>query len=310
MKTMTISVISDSCGILPQTLRAWEKRYQAFSPYRDESGKRAYTREDLKKAMALSGLLKRGFTISKIASKSYSELEELLDEVDLSLDTHLGSTTQNLGDVLNSILSLVSNFRFDELVEELKHQRLLLGVRDFIFKLTLPLMREVGAKVISGEYNVTQEHIVSTLIRSQVNEIKVPIDIFAKSRGSVHRYALATPEGNFHELSILIADLICGLNQRSTYYLGAAHPAQSLGIAVSAMDCDRLILGVINSEQWKFEENIIPYLQKFDESLNKEVEVIIGGAWELSLPEFKHVKYVYFMESFEQFDKKLMQSII
>lgn len=308
--TMTIRVISDACGILPQTLRAWEKRYNAFSPKRDSSGQRAYTRNDLKKAIALASLIKRGFTISQIATKSYSELESLLDEVHVDHEISQSHAFKNSGVELDSILQMVSDFRFDELVEELNRRRILLGVRDFLFKLSIPLVREVGLKVMNGDYSVTQEHIVSSIIRGQLNEMKSPLEMLSKSRGSLHRYALATPEGNFHELSILFADLVCGLNERLTSYLGAAHPADSLGLAVSAMSCDRIILGAIDSENWRFEKHIIPYLQKVDESLNKEVEFIIGGAWEISLPKFKYIKHVHFMESFEQLDKKLMQSIL
>ncbi len=307
---ITIKVISDACGILPQTLRAWEKRYQAFSPKRSESGQRLYSQKDLKKAMALSSLIKRGFTISQIAGHSNQELHKLLEETNVVVEGQGSTVQRDLPELYNSIVSLISDFKFDELNRELQSQRTLMSVRDFIFELCIPVIRLVGDAVIEGRFSVTQEHIVSTLIRGQLGELKSPIDLFVKSQGSVHRYALATPEGNNHELSIIIADLICGVNRRLTNYLGVAHPADSLAQAISALKCDRVILGTIHSELWQYDKEIIPYLSKMDENLEIDVEVILGGAWSIEFPKFKKIKEVHFMESFRELDEKLFQHFL
>ncbi len=309
-ESITIKVISDACGILPQTLRAWEKRYGAFEPERDTSGQRVYSKEDLGRAMALASLIKRGFSISQIANKSYEELKRLLDDTQVVVDQNPFLKAGGEEEESEYILKLVKNYEFDELVTEFNRLRTLMSVKDFIFDLCIPMIRKVGEKVVSKEFSVTQEHIVSSLIRGQMSEMKSPIDLFVKSKGSFHRYALATPEGNYHELSIIIADLICGINRRKTSYLGSCHPAESLALAVSALHCDRIVLGTVDSPSWEYAKEMIPYLKKIDDTLTTEVEVIIGGGWDLDFPEFKMIKKVHFLESFEAFDRKLMQSVL
>ncbi len=307
---LTIKVISDACGILPQTLRAWEKRYQAFVPKRGDSGHRVYGQRDLKKAMALSFLLKKGFSISQIAHKSNHELYQLLENTQSIVDST--SSPKDIVDysaVLESLMLKVSCYQFDEFNNELNRQRTLLSVKEFIFELCIPIIRLVGDAVMEGKFSVSQEHIVSTLIRGNFSELKSPIDTFVRSRSSLHRYALATPEGNHHELPIIIADLICGINGCVTQYLGAGHPADSLGQAIDALKCDRLILGTIHSENWPYDKEVIPYLQNLDQNLQHPVEIVIGGAWKLEFPKFKWIKEVHFLESFKELDRKLANGL-
>ena len=309
-ESLTIKVISDACGVLPQTLRAWEKRYGAFSPSRNSSGQRVYSQLDLKRAMAISNLIKSGFTISQVAHQDYVSLQRLLDESHITgVDSKKYGLVKSQEEI-SMLLELVMNFNFEGFVKEIYRLRTLLGVKEFIFEVTIPLLREVGECVVKGELSITHEHIVSTIIRGQLNELKSPIDMFVKSKESFHSYALATPEGNFHELSILIADLICGLNSRKRTYLGAAHPADSLAMAVKALKCDRIVLGAVHSEIWDYGERMIPYLTCIDKHLEHGVEVIIGGGWDLNFPKFKKIKKVHYFESFEAFDRKLSQSIV
>ena len=98
-------------------------------------------------------------------------------------------------------------------------------------------MRDIGLLVAQGKCSITQEHIVSTIIRAQLGKLNLP-----NTGGENGRFALATPDGNLHELSILIADIICRSNRVSTSYLGASHPANCLGEAVSALKCKTLVI--------------------------------------------------------------------
>ena len=49
-KSLGINVISNVCGVMPHTIRTWEKRYKIFSPDRSEGGQRLYSEDDLVKA--------------------------------------------------------------------------------------------------------------------------------------------------------------------------------------------------------------------------------------------------------------------
>ena len=113
---------------------------------------------------------------------------------------------------------------------------------------------------------------------------------------------MATPEGNIHELPILIADIICHVKGVSTCYLGASHPAVCLSEAVNILKCKTVVLGVTSSDRWNFEKNIIKYLKSMDKYLNSKVIIILGGGIEVNLPDFKFIENVRVKKRFEEFD--------
>ena len=121
------------------------------------------------------------------------------------------------------------------------------------------------------------------------------------------RFALATPEGNLHELPILIAEIICNANLVSTNYLGASHPAECLSEAVNALKCKTIVMGVISSAQWNYENNIVSYLESMDKYLKNKVKVLLGGGKEVDFPEFKNIENVKVVKRFEDFDKMLIE---
>ena len=77
-KSLGINVISNVCGVMPHTIRTWEKRYKIFSPDRSEGGQRLYSEDDLVKAKLIVSLLKQGHSISTLASQSLQDLRSLL----------------------------------------------------------------------------------------------------------------------------------------------------------------------------------------------------------------------------------------
>ncbi len=297
IKKHSISVLSSSCGVKSHTIRVWEKRYNLFSPDRTERGQRLYGDDDLSKAKLIASLIDCGHSISSLAEYNISELEELKNKINSDKVENKKSADTNK---LNTILRHMSSYQIDAIADELQHARLSTGAREFILDLVLPVIREIGELVAKGKYSVTQEHITSTIIRDQLSQIYLPNLGHAKTH-----IALATPEGNLHEFSILIADILCRSHRISTRYLGATHPAICLAEAINVLKTPFLVLGVISSDQWDYEKNIIPYLKGIDDSINHEVVVVLGGGYKLDFPDFIHIKEVKVFSTFEDFDKYL-----
>ena len=298
-KKITIKVISNACGVLPHTIRTWERRYNTFIPERSDKGQRYYSSEDLERAKLIVRIIDRGYSISKISHLNLSELRELLESsIDQSTETQflVKKTTEDL-------FQYLKQYDVENVAKEMEHLRLSVGGKEFILEIVLPVMREIGVYVSKGEYSITQEHIVSTIIRAQLSLMNLP------NMGAGSGFIIATPEGNIHELSILIADVLCRLNRYSTTYLGASHPAPCLAEATNALKSNVVLLGVISSDQWDYEKNIVSYLKKMDELLNDDIEVILGGAYEIDLPVFKNIRKVTYISSFEEFDKELSTKV-
>ena len=298
-KEFGINVISTACGVMPHTIRTWEKRYQVFTPERSEGGHRLYSEVDLAKAKLIVALIEQGHTISSLARHSLQDLRSLL-VVNNGEDSESGKMFTSVE--TKRLLQHLANFNIDMVASGMQHLRLSIGVKEFIFKIVLPVMQEIEKLYLKGMYSVTQEHIISTIVGDQLHQINL------SNQGPNHdRFALATPEGNVHELPILIAEIICNANRVSTNYLGASHPAECLSEAVNALKCKIIVMGVISSDQWNYEKKIIPYLRSMDKYLKNKVIVMLGGGSEVVFPEFKNIENVKVVKSFEDFDKMLIE---
>ena len=294
-KEFSINVISTACGVMPHTIRMWEKRYQIFTPKRSEGGQRLYSEVDLDKAKIIVSLKEQGHTISSLARHSLQDLRSLL-EVNNRADSESEKMFTSIE--TKKLLKHLEKFDIDLVVSGMQHLRLSMGVKEFIFKIVLPVMHEIEKLSLKGTYSITQEHIISTIVRDQLNQINL-----ANEGPNTKRFALATPDGNLHELPIMIAEIICHANRVSTNYLGASHPAECLGEAVNAIKCKTIVMGVISSAQWNYEKNIVKYLESIDKCLRNKVEIILGGGYKIDLPNFKNIENVKFVSSFEDFDK-------
>ena len=298
-KEFSINVISNACGVKPHTIRTWEKRYQVFTPERSEGGQRLYSEVDLTKAKLIVSLIEQGHTISSLARHSLQELRSLLvvKNGEVSESDRMFTSLE-----IKKLVQHLANFNIDLVASGMQYLRLSLGVKEFIFKIVLPVIHEIEKLALKGIYSVTQEHIISTIVRDQLGQINLA------NEGPNHdRFALATPEGNLHELPIMIAEIICNANRFSTNFLGASHPAECLSEAVNALKCKTIVIGVISSAQWNYEKNIVPYLESMDKYLKNSVKVILGGGREVDFPEFKNIENVKVVKSFEDFDKMLIE---
>ena len=296
-KTFGINVISSASGILPHTIRTWENRYQVFSPDRSVGGQRLYGEDDVAKAKLIVTLIDQGHTISSLAKHSLNDLRSLM----FLKNTEKSKSNKVLTKIgTKTLLQYLTDYNIDSVASELRHLRLSTGVKEFIFEVVLPVMHETEKLALKGKFSVSQEHIISTFVRNQLNQINL-----SNEGPNSERFAIATPEGNLHELPILISDIICHANRVSTCYLGAAHPAECLSEAVNSLKCKTIVMGVVSSDQWNYKRKILPYLKSMDKYLKNRVKFILGGGVELDLPAYKNIENVKFVQSFEEFDRML-----
>ena len=161
--TLGINVISNVCGVMPHTIRTWEKRYKIFSPDRSEGGQRLYSEDDLVKAKLIVSLLEQGHSISVLASQSLKDLRSLLI-TDNKKPFESNKMLTSVG--TKNLLRHLANFNIDLIASEMQRLRINIGAKEFIFEIVLPIMHETERMVAKKKYSVTQEHIISTIIIS------------------------------------------------------------------------------------------------------------------------------------------------
>ena len=297
MSNFNIQVVSDICGISDHTLRAWERRYGVVEPLRSDGGQRLYTQKDLDKLQLLAFLVSQGHRISKLAKLEDSELRVLYHGLNNQAPKIQKVATKSI----NLIFKLLKEYRLDDLYYELIRLKQELGDLPFIDRILLPLFREVGQKVANGQYSITQEHAISALSRDLLSQVQL-------TPPSPHtpKLVLTTPEGNLHELGLLMANVYCRHFRINSHYFGINLPAQPLAEAINTIKAEYVILGSTYSDDWQ-EKNLIDYLQKLDVFLNVKTTIFLSGLYKkldpLSLVNIK----IDYMNTFDDLKTWLLE---
>ena len=74
-----IQIVARRTGLSVDVIRAWERRYNAVTPTRTETGRRLYSNNDVKKLTLLSRAISAGRRIGDVASLSINDLMQVID---------------------------------------------------------------------------------------------------------------------------------------------------------------------------------------------------------------------------------------
>jgi MerR family transcriptional regulator, light-induced transcriptional regulator len=78
-QTFRVGAVARMTGLTPDTIRVWERRYQAVEPERSPSGSRLYRREDISRLALLKRLVDAGDRIGGLARLALRDLQARLD---------------------------------------------------------------------------------------------------------------------------------------------------------------------------------------------------------------------------------------
>jgi len=233
MQHYPIRAVARMTGLSVDTLRAWERRYEAVVPGRDGRG-RAYTDHDVARLRLLADLVGRGHAIGTIATLPDAELRGLLS----GADAHAARRSKPAVANVDPLMGALDRYDLEQLEVALNQHAAVLPPRDLVFAVILPLLREVGRRWEAGRLRPSQEHMVSAIVRSVLGSL-----LRATSRSNAApRVVFATPAGERHELGLLSAALLAASAGYGAVYLGpdvpaadVAHAATSTGARVVMM---------------------------------------------------------------------------
>ena len=126
------------------SLRAWERRYEAVVPERDHCG-RVYSDADINRLKQLAILVERGHAIGNIASLSTHDLTSLIDGADALAAT--GPDQVPAAD-LTRLRRALDLYDLTALESALARHAAVLPARELVFAVILPLLREQEAALI------------------------------------------------------------------------------------------------------------------------------------------------------------------
>jgi DNA-binding transcriptional MerR regulator/methanogenic corrinoid protein MtbC1 len=309
MQYFNIRVASQLSGVASATIRAWEKRYNAIQPDRGDNGHRLYSERDIEKLALLFKLTEVGQGIGKIAHLDLEELKIIYSKLlhQPYEEKHLIAPSKQNVDykkILNNLFLALSSYKVDILSHELDKARTELSPRDFGIFVILPLFREIGLKVDRGELNISQERTISSLATFYIGQM-----IGSHYQKVFHRNDLiliATPEGEFHELGILVASLLCVHYGLRFILMGANLPCDSIAEAARALNCKAVLIGATRQAA---DENssLEKFLFKLKDNIPANTQLWVGGNISLKVQQqLKRLNLTTF-ESMNSLDEFLSQ---
>lgn len=243
------------------TLRAWERRYQAVTPERTERG-RLYTKDNIAKLILLRRLVEQGYSIGQIAPLGTADLQDLLAPVPLSEPTSAAASP-----LVRQLADWFADFDDIRANAELNRLAILTPPRDFVMQTVFPLMREVGERWHKGEMGVAEEHLVSASMRSVLGSL---LRIYPP-RPDSPRMLLATLSGDLHDFGILGAAMISATIGWSPLLLGPNLPVSEVARAAART---RPAVVVIGNSGRTLDASAICELA---ELVSVEVTICLGG---------------------------------
>lgn len=212
--------VAELTGLSEFTLRGWEGRYGAVTPLRTETGRRLYRTEDVVRLNLLRDLVALGHRIGDIAPLGEPRLRSLLSSPH-SEETALTETPK----VIRKIFEGGERFAWSEISRTLEKERNQRSGEDFLNSVLLPFLKELNRRIALGRISISLEHIYSSLMKEELARLRAHPHSRKKASS---RFLLCTPEGDHHELGLLIAYTALSLRGISSLYLGPHVPKQEL----------------------------------------------------------------------------------
>lgn len=279
MKNMNLNVLVKLLGINPNTLRGWERRYQAVSPKRGDDGRRSYSAQDVERVRCLWELVKTGYVIGKIAQLSTAELKKMLEQAESVTVPQISDATDIFENTLNLILDSLEKFDLEQLNLHLQKARFHMSKISLINDLIYPLMIRVGTLVGQKRLSISQEHLLSSLLRDYLGGIHQALSPYElSSRAGAKKVLMCTREGDIHEFGILISAIISNLYRYQNYYLGPNMPLADLIEAVQRFKVDVILLGLMKLPKKLEAISSLKYITEIDKLLPQKIVLIIGGS--------------------------------
>lgn len=298
-------------GINENTIRAWERRYSVVEPERSADGRRLYSRKDVEKLSLLWKLVQKGHLIGQIATLSLVQLKKMEAEhgtpSDITLELAPNSAKEQLH--LETIISSLKKFDLDAIHHSLQKARFELSPRDIITRLILPLLKEVGNQVMDSKLNISQEHLLSSLLRDHLGNVYQSLSPYEyKTKSLQTRVIITTREGDLHEFSILLAAILCRIHGYETYYLGPNMPMSDLAHACEQFKINFVILGLAALPPKKEFITAASYLKQLDQAVPKKTQFLCGGMANVPENVISSGRRYLFFSSIDELDTFLAQN--
>ncbi len=217
MSTYSIKDLEQVSGIKAHTIRIWEQRYNFLQPLRTDTNIRTYNASELKIILNVSLLNKYGFKISHIDKMTPEQMEEKI----LSLNQLDAAKERVINGLIKEMVSLNMG-SFEKQLDIYIGQK---GIERTVLEIVFPFLERVGVLWMTNHVNPAQEHLATNLLRQK---LILGIEKLPAVLNQDTNVILFMPEGEHHEIGLLLVYFL--LKQQGVFvnYLGANVPLRDL----------------------------------------------------------------------------------
>lgn len=246
--TFNLKVVVQETGIKPDTIRAWERRYNLPQPDRTAGGHRLYSQYDIDTLKWLVERQHEGLSISRavdlwntILQEGKKPLEEMPLPAAVALDQMALSNVS--GDVINEFRQawIEACMAFDEQRAEAVLTQALARypVEVVCVEVLQRGLVEIGDKWYSNEASVQQEHFASELATRRLETLITATPPPTRPG----RIVIAGPPEENHTISLLVSTLLLRRHGWDVLYLGANVPEEQLTEMIRSTQPRLVIMG-------------------------------------------------------------------
>ena len=251
-----IRAVSRLTGISIDTLRAWERRYGAVIPTRDDRG-RMYTEADVARLRLLNAAVDQGHSIGRLASLSNDQLRDLSGAM-TAVAVPAAVPTRLTPIDTTALITALRDYDAVGVDQELSRMAAVLRPLNLLQDVLMPVLTRVGDDWHRGRTRIAHEHLMSSTMRNLLGAF---LRLFARREASV-RLLFATPAGERHEIATLGAAMLAASAGLGVAYLGADLPAREIVDSVEPAGAQVLVLGLTTA--------------KADKARERELKTIVG----------------------------------
>jgi DNA-binding transcriptional MerR regulator len=261
-----IRVVSRLTGIGIDTLRAWERRYGAVTPTRDDRG-RMYTDADVARLRLLRGAVDHGHSIGRLAGLTDAELRQLA-----TTTGGVSTVAPTRQTALDTAALAAAMQRYDAIAIDHQVSRLasVLPPLELLRDVLMPVLAKVGDDWHRGAARIAHEHLMSATMRNILGSF---LRLYARPEVPA-RLLFATLAGDRHEIGTLGAAMLAASSGLGVAYLGPDLPAREIVESVRPAGVQVLVLGLTATSAGKAKER---ELRTIVRDLPKDVEFWAGG---------------------------------
>jgi DNA-binding transcriptional MerR regulator len=232
---LRIGELSRRTGVNADTLRAWERRYGLINPARTDGGFRMYSGEDEARVRAMRTLIESGVSAGEAARLARSDVRPEPPPPGPSLD----GAGRRLREALERFDEAEANAVLDGAIAALSTDALATAV-------VLPVLEQVGERWEQGEATVGQEHFATNVVRGRLAGLARN---WGAGRGPIA--ILACPEGELHDIGLILFGLALRERGWRIAYLGASTPIETVGDAARRLRPDAVVLAALTAKPFR-----------------------------------------------------------